>query len=1151
MHKAIVVVVGDTPLNLLNDLFKQNAINTTVIDSENTQVNDLSHIITTNEEAQCFFLANVPSPKKILDAVSASAESVILLYCSPVRSVSHVTEQSSGAAEPRKIISRWQQTLSEALSVVQENSHVLLCDLDDILANSAAFLTDVFNIKPGADVKANTYAKQQFSHHLANIHLFEQDDVFALYDEALSIGQLYGEFTVHLGPDTDDIKQSAVKSGKAVLQQFVANHQNIQNKTQQIENLASQVATLQSDVQKRLEEVAAEKLKIDQANQKFKDEQAKQTEHIRSLTEQIESLQETKRTLEKNIAELKVEVDESKALSTQHKENFDALQKQLESTKQNLNDVQQARQQLTDKYSKLEKEQQKLNLEYKKAMDSLAVKEDELTSLQSQVQHAEEANRVLNQEKAELTASLETKIKELEQTKASLSALTPLPKELAKVNEQYELAMHQIAQLQEELETTVAELNELKPLPAKVEELSDALQQEKQHAEALGAESELADLQIAQLQEELETTVAELNQLKPLPAKVEELTHALQQEKLHAEDAEAKHKLAELQISQLQEELERSVEDAAEHKALLTKTSGDLEEATKVNETLKTTNRELDKRVNSLNLQVEAALTSQNQTEQALITELQTQLEHQITSTEKAIKAKNKLAKQLQVVEGNMTDKNSFNTAELELASLQISQLQEELEYYYQAYQNVKNKGTTVTTMAKQRQKVFSKANASGFEVTGKYSEDGYRDIHLLLTNVQLGNGSSYSSLPVKLVNVGGFVGIEFRDNDSGTLFRHFEDSTDDYGPYLRYFAKAPEAQKEQQQRIFNRMIASERVLVMSTITLLAELLQNQNIPCAVQVEHSEWRDWRLAAIELAEAVDELPAWLSFDNVTLKEEYRTEGYEHLWLSFDHVLVGDNYQECLELKIAANNVADGENPFSRDIALEFRALNDGTVPLLTWPPETSDEFGPKLVMPLNDLAGVSQFASPDRNLITHLVNNLPSIIEKLQVEQSAMTRPKSEWIDASEYVLGNAAEAKDSDEQESQNTITLEEVISMGSYQHLLFSSNADNTKVKLKAQSINPDTFDAELYIELRNGAPDVIYCDTEFFGEDEYGPRVQVPAEVMFTEIQTQRQEQFEWLLGTYEQIRGEIVGNSEIDELIKRLWVNLITRKEEISAV
>ena len=65
---------------------------------------------------------------------------------------------------------------------------------------------------------------------------------------------------------------------------------------------------------------------------------------------------------------------------------------------------------------------------------------------------------------------------------------------------------------------------------------------------------------------------------------------------------------------------------------------------------------------------------------------------------------------------------------------------------------------------------------------------------------------------------------------------------------------------------------------------------------------------------------------------------------------------------------------------------------------------------------------------------------------------------------------------------------------------------------------------------------------------EDEYGPRVQVPAEALFAEIATEREAEFSWLLEVYDQIRTELESSSEVDELVKRLWVNMLNRKQSI---
>ena len=161
----------------------------------------------------------------------------------------------------------------------------------------------------------------------------------------------------------------------------------------------------------------------------------------------------------------------------------------------------------------------------------------------------------------------------------------------------------------------------------------------------------------------------------------------------------------------------------------------------------------------------------------------------------------------------------------------------------------------------------------------------------------------------------------------------------------------------------------------------------------------------------------------------------------------------------------------------------------------------------------------------------------------------MQRPKNDWVTAIDALIKESQPAAEVEEQLIPEALfSVNEVVSLGSYQHVQFSQTNDNTKVKLKAQNINPDSFDAELFVELRNGEPDVIYHNTEFYGEDEYGPRVQIPAEALFTEIATEREAEFSWLLETYAKVRSELESTSEVEELVKRLWVNMLNRKQSI---
>ena len=1332
MPKAIVVAVGDTPLNPLNDLLKQNSISSKVIDATTSSVDEIDKLIHADDQGQCVLLKGVSSLSQHIPRIADATEKLVLLYCSPATALANALETSNGKVKPEQVINRWQESVSQAIALVEESELYSLCDLNDVLEHSSLFLKDFFAINKAAEVKPSTYTKKQFANHLATLYLFEQDDAFALYDEALSIGKLFGEFTVHLGPEAEELKSKAEAVGKSVLETLTVNYREIQAKAARIQELQQQLndtETKQGDVQASLEKIKSEKNDVEQALNQMSETHK---ERVKELESHLESLKNTKQAFEVNISELNDQLGQSKTLNKQQAEKLESLQQQLNSTNTKLKEATENKEQIVAEYDKrieqaqqhsanLEKEQQEIvkelnefkqllqaekqakkelektleatkqakqqkDQELNKQADVVAEQNNQVAALKKKSAELQQVKENLQQQlestntklkeatenKAQIVAEYDKRIaqaqqhsanlekeqqeivKELEEYKQLLQAEKQAKKELEKILEATKQASHEkderlnkqtdvlaeqnhqvtalkkkIAELQQTKENLLAEKEQLveakdqqqseinacveenrrivaehKAVTQQLEQANSdnkqavqdkkAIEEQYQSAsekfeeankrlaeleqlpaklESVTQQYELAELQIAQLQEELESTVSQIEVLSPLPERLNESQAKVQDYAEKIEQLTSDKTLAEMQVAQLQEELEATLVELTKQQTL----TKQLTEQTKSSERLvKDYNQlqsekdaaeseivrlqtesvqlakqhsELESKCKSLTQQVDAATQSQSKKSQALIGELQSQLEQQIKRNEQIEELKDKLEKKLKESEAGMTKNKEFHQTELELASLQISQLQEELEYYYQAFQEAQNKGVSVKTMANQRQKVFSKAMAAGIKVIGKYADDGYQDIHFVLREVRLGCGKEFAELPVKLANVSGHIAIEFRETSEGNLFQHFDDTTDEYGPFLRFYANPPAEQTEQQKLVFNRMNASERVLVMSTIMLLAELLQNQSIECEVQIDASEWRSWRLSAIELLEATESVPAWLSFDSVVLKEEFRTSGYEHLWLEFNNVLVGDNWQERLEVKVAASNVSDEKQPFSNEISLEFRTLEDGTPPLLSWPPETADEYGHKLIVQLGDLSSLSDLATPDLNLITHLANNLPSIIEKVEEQHAVMQRAKNDWISAIELLSTEQQLADDTDESLIPEVVfSVNEVVSMGSYQHVQFSKVDDNTKVKLKAQNINPDTFDAELFVELRNGGPDVIYHESEFFGEDEYGPRVLIPAEALLGEIATERQAEFSWLVEAYDEICTELESSSEVDELVKRLWVNMLNRKQSI---
>ena len=180
-------------------------------------------------------------------------------------------------------------SVSQAIALVEESELYSLCDLNDVLEHSSLFLKDFFAINKAAEVKPSTYTKKQFANHLATLYLFEQDDAFALYDEALSIGKLFGEFTVHLGPEAEELKSKAEAVGKSVLETLTVNYREIQAKAARIQELQKQLndtETKQGDVQATLEKIKSEKNDVEQALNQMSETHK---ERVKELESHLES----------------------------------------------------------------------------------------------------------------------------------------------------------------------------------------------------------------------------------------------------------------------------------------------------------------------------------------------------------------------------------------------------------------------------------------------------------------------------------------------------------------------------------------------------------------------------------------------------------------------------------------------------------------------------------------------------------------------------------------------------------------------------------------------------------------------------------------------------------------------------------------------
>jgi|TARA_B100000700_G_scaffold245167_1_gene273572 hypothetical protein len=515
------------------------------------------------------------------------------------------------------------------------------------------------------------------------------------------------------------------------------------------------------------------------------------------------------------------------------------------------------------------------------------------------------------------------------------------------------------------------------------------------------------------------------------------------------------------------------------------------------------------------------------------------------------------LEKDLEQQVGQSETKGNQVKEELELATLQILQLQEELEFYYlQAVEESKLKGIDMQKSI--IGKSFDSVSIGSVSVVGQYVENDYRDLHLVLECVNYPHCGIIDTLNVKLVNISGKTGIEFRtDGNPDNLFNLHDDCEDEYGPYLRYFPDAPEFLIEQQGKIKQRLNASEKLLTLCTLNCIQKALIEGQLTNDAGVDDSVLKEWKLALADLELRKYYPIEWLSFDGVAVKECFAMDGYEHLWLQFNNILAGDVLRRKMDIKLCAKSLTEKGDGFLASFFLEFRVNTDGTEPLYAWPPETSDEYGPKLEIGLLDDLTNLRLTKEDVRLISLIRDNIQSILIKCDTNQATLTHSIDAWCHAIEKSLQSTNEAEFAGEKiENEDVdfippnrhLSVEEVVDLSSYQHVVFSEEESQLKIKLRADNINKETFDAEVCLELRDGTKEVIYNATEYFDIDDYGPRVKIPAEILEPlSTNTEYDGELKWAASCYRALAPAIEKSDEVDQLLKVMWLQLLERKKQ----
>jgi hypothetical protein len=156
--------------------------------------------------------------------------------------------------------------------------------------------------------------------------------------------------------------------------------------------------------------------------------------------------------------------------------------------------------------------------------------------------------------------------------------------------------------------------------------------------------------------------------------------------------------------------------------------------------------------------------------------------------------------------------------------------------------------------------------------------------------------------------------------------------------------------------------------------------------------------------------------FLTVNTVTLNEEFRSEGYEHLWLQIEGLQVGQQLFSEFNFKLGAvGNTDKSPNGFADQLLLEFRALPNGCPPFQSWPPEEADKHGPKLLVIITVKSNKTTIGLPevvtddDKDLIVQLVKKIPAMLSQLEKDGIIIERAWADWHEKTTKLTSNNIE----------------------------------------------------------------------------------------------------------------------------------------------
>jgi hypothetical protein len=350
-----------------------------------------------------------------------------------------------------------------------------------------------------------------------------------------------------------------------------------------------------------------------------------------------------------------------------------------------------------------------------------------------------------------------------------------------------------------------------------------------------------------------------------------------------------------------------------------------------------------------------------------------------------------KLATELR---GSLKDARQEN----ELLLLQLHQVQEELEHYFLKLQETQKQSQQIE--ARWQRMLERSPGYCDYETIKVLDIQGKGDGQLVSWSI---SDLHSAGRDIKKLTFKTFI----ENGTAGFIFQQTSDSEEK--PLLRW----PSGHEKQTDLhlipVVNKDNYRSRIEALTDLstsdwallqTLCGVLIEELGAPDNLKISGNlETRLLRDALKNLLETLQGFPGFFRYDRVTLKRELTNPDYEYLWLQFENIAFGAQRWPQFEFRFSCTN--EQPNQFGTHPKLEFPA-ETGQKPFEKWFAVSRDNFGENLELRFAlpeaiDIAVWGALSHRDRDLLTTLINRLPSALHQLQQAGIKTTRPWDAWL----------------------------------------------------------------------------------------------------------------------------------------------------------